>query len=293
MKKYLSPYILLFLLIGGTIFIFIRVFTLDDQSGSWGLFIESFYWLSLILFISSFFFLLIDFKSYKYNFLVWFHLIISAPLSVIIISNFIQVQYLSFIETTTPKEYRTIRFVESKKSPFLKRKFETIPDSLKNKVIGIRSDSTRRYFLGKTYTDNIDRKLSINLTPENEGLKYLDFKVAELYQSPVDSNYYVGILISKFYNEYAVSLDNLSGIDFESNIFIGSIEDQSYTMLILSKYNLSCSSVDNCLKYMRTNFLKGRSKTFDYNINDIRFWSKNNWIEKIDNYSKDLENNIY
>lgn len=293
MKKYLSPFILLFLLIGGTIFIFIRVFTLDDQSGSLGLFIESFYWLSLILFISSLFFLLIDFKSYKKNFLVWFHLIISAPLSLIIISNFIQIQYRAMVKTTTPKSFLAENNLDSTYLNILKKEFESIPDSLVNKVIGTRSDSTLRYFYGTTYNDDIDRKLSIDLTPENYGLQYLEFRTQEIYPSPIDSNYFVGILIYKYYNEYAVSADNLDGIDFASNIFIGSRKNQNTNMIILDRYRLGCWSFSSCLEGMKTNFLKGKSKTFGYNINDIRFWTENNWIERIDSHSRDLEENIF
>lgn len=104
----------------------------------------------------------------------------------------------------------------------LKKEFESIPDSLVNKVIGTRSDSTLRYFYGTTYNDDIDRKLSINLTPENKGLQYLEFRTQEIYPSTLDSNYFVGVLTSKYYNEYAISSDNPDGIDFKSNIFIGS-----------------------------------------------------------------------
>lgn len=293
MKKYLSPFILLTLLCGGITLIFIRVLTLDDQSGSLGLFIELFYWLSLLIFISSLLLLVVDFKKNKKSFLVWFHLIISAPLSLIIISNFIQIQYRAIIKTTTPKSFLVENNLDSTYLNILKKEFESIPDSLVNKVIGTRSDSTLRYFYGTTYNDDIDRKLSINLTPENKGLQYLEFRTQEIYPSPLDSNYFVGVLTSKYYNEYAVSSDNPDGIDFKSNIFIGSKKNKAFNMIVLNQYNLSCSSFDNCLEHMKTDFLKGRSKTFGYNINDTRFWTENNWIERIDSHSRDLEENIF
>ncbi len=293
MKRLFRPFLLLVILVGGIFFIFIRVFTLEDQSGSLGIFIESFYWLSLILFFGSLVFLLIDFKKFRNNFLVWFHLVISSPLALILIFNFLQLQYFKSIETTTPDKYLLSEVNNPEKLNFLRSKFEAIPDSLVNKVIGIKSDSTSRYFQGQMYHDNIERKLSIDLIPESQSLNYISFKVDRIYQSHTATNYYSGIITSKYFNEYAVDDKNPEGIDFKSNIFIGAKKEGSYYMIILDNYSLGCLSIDSCINGMELNFLKGRSKSFSYNINDSRFWSENNWKERMDKYIQEVKTNVY
>lgn len=289
-----SPIVLPFILIGGIILTFFRALVLQPGSASLGVFFETIYYTSFSIFYAAVFLLFIDFKRTKKSTLLWFHLILGAPLSLIMLYGVLFNFGLKFIETTTPRKFQTKKIMDPILLERYSNGFETLTDSLLDvQVIGIKADSARRLFSSKFYYDDIERKFAIDLVPEVRDLQYLEFNTSNLYYSPNDPIYLVGFITAKYTNPYAVSKDNTEGVDFNSKLFIGKVEDSNFEMIVLREYGLSCNSFERCNYFMERNFLKGKSSQFKYNINDSRFWSENNWIEKLDAHSKDLKNNVY
>lgn len=289
-----SPIVLPFILVIGICTTFFRAFVLEPGSASLGVFFETIYYTCFAIFCTSLFLLIINFKMNSKSILLWIHLILGAPISLIYLYNISYNSFLNFVETTTPQKSRTEKITNLTLLNNYSRAFENLVDILVDvKVIGIKADSAHRYFFGSSYKDDIDRKFAVDLTPEIKGIKYLEFKVTNLFFHPSDNSYLVGFLTTKFINPYAITRENSNGIDFDSSLFIGKIEDSNFDMIVLGEYRLSCTSFEKCEFYMEKNFLKGMSKNFGFNINDSRFWEKNHVIERLEEHSQDLENNIW
>ena len=289
-----SPIILPFVLILGIFTTFFRAMVLNPGSASLGVFIETIYYTSFILFFCSLFLLLIDFKRTRKSKLLWIHFLIAAPLSLMLLYNLSYNKLLDLVETTTPNKFITQKISDPEVLGEQSEIFESLADSLLDvQVIGVKSDSASRYFYGSFYEDDINRKFAIDLTPEVKDIKYLKFKVSNLYLHPENESYVVGFFTSKFKNPYAVTNENPEGIDYESSVFVGKISTLNSGMLVLKEYGLNCISFERCEYHMEKNFLKGRREHFKFNINDSRFWSENNFISRLEDRINDLENNIW
>lgn len=288
-----SPIILPFILAGGIILTFFRALVLQPGSASLGVFFETIYYTSFAIFYVAIFLLFIDFKRTKKSAILWFHLVLGAPLSLMVLYYNLYNYGLNYIDTTTPNEFISEKVVDKILLEHYSNKFESLTDSLLDlHIIGVKEDSARRLFNSEFYYDDIERYFAIELTPEIGDLEYLDIKVSNLFYSPNSRNYLVGFLTTKFTNFYAITSDNPQGIDFDSKIFIGKIEDSEFEMIVLREYGLSCINFERCNYHMEKNFIKGQGSHFKYNINDVRFWSENDVIERLEVHAYNLRNNI-
>ena len=293
LKRTTSPVILPFILGTGVIILLSKISTIDDKTGVFADLIDAAYVLSFTLLSASVLLLTLDFKRNSKSIILWIHLILSAPLGILALNNLIFEFGLKFIQTTTPSKFRTEVFSSPNLPDSLTQEFTFLVDSLIDlKIIGIKADSAERYFNSTTFKDDIDRKFAISFLTEGKDRRYLKFKIEPISYSPYNADYIAGFITAELSSKRSIPKNNPDGIEYISKIFIGRIESGNIDLIASDRYSLRCSGFEKCSTHMKRNFLKGMSTAFTYNINDVRFWNENSFIEQLDEHTADLRKNV-
>lgn len=223
-----------------------------------------------VVFILSLLYLAVTFQKSKNQLSLWLLLLICFPFIILTTYSSIKTTTFNKITTTTPKEF------ESPLVPYEKYYLEDktmiiqLVDSLINVgVVYDTSDFALRYFDGKTYKDNIDRSLAIDLPKK---IKYEEIKVDTLFYNP-NSDEFAGIFIMKEFANIYQNHEVVEDIEYNGYAFI--YKKNAKFPIDIFGTKISADSYQDCSFSMREYFLKRLgTKDGKYNLNDVRFWEE-------------------